>query len=103
MNDNERKQRVMQAMTRHRDRERLADAIAATINQANAEEADALAALARVMERITAIRIGEPYHEWQQRQPDPIADHEIRRTAAMAQAAEDTSPYAAAMAAELSE
>ena len=64
MHDTEREQRVIHAMTRHRDRPRLADAIAAVINQHNAEEADALSALAIVMERITAVQIGISYAEW---------------------------------------
>lgn len=101
MRDNEREQRVMQAMTRHRDRERLADTIAATINQANAEEADALAALAIVMQRITAVQIGISYADWQAYYTDGAT---IRTMAKVVDPpAANPSPYAAAMAAELAE
>lgn len=102
MNDNEREQRVIQAMTRHRDRERLADTIAAVINQANAEEADALAALAIVMQRITAVKIGISYADWKAYYTDGAT---IRTMAKVVDppATDDASPYAAAMAAELSE
>ena len=94
---NEPETKIARAMQIHRDRLRLADAIAATLDQHNAEQADALAALALAMERLTAIRIAESYADWR-------ADHDDDGTAASALAqAANPSPYAAAMAAELSE
>ena len=87
MHDTEREQRVIHAMTRHRDRQRLADAIAAVITQHNADTPDALGALAMTMERLTVIQIGDSYATWRAEQP----------TAPPAAA----SPYAAATVADL--
>ena len=91
---NEPETKIARAMQIHRDRLRLADALAATLAQHNAEQADALAALALAMERLTAIRIGESYADWR-------AEHDD--DGAAADPPEPASPYAAAMAAELSE
>ena len=87
---NEPETKIARAMQIHRDRLRLADALAATLEQHNAEQADALAALAIAMQRLTAIRIADSYAGWRAEQADD-------GTAA------NPSPYAAAMAAELSE
>ena len=91
---NEPETKIARAMQIHRDRLRLADALAATLEQHAAEQADALAALAIAMQRLTAIRIADSYAGWRAEQADD---------GTAADPPEPASPYAAAMAAELSE